>query len=729
MDLLAQPLATTEFIVVDTETNGRAGDACELTEVGAVLVGGGELHDRWETLVGGVAPLSRSIQRFTQISQAMVDEAPAADAILPDLADADRRAAGAGARRPQRRVRPPRPAPGLRALGPRVARSADAVHRRAGAPLRAARAPAPARRARRLARHRGRHDAPRARRRGDVRARVLRAVRPAVRERRDGRRRARGAGSGRRAARARRAPGAPSRAASIKRHVPDSLDFAALPDEPGVYIFRNAAGPGALRRQVGRAAHARAGALPRGRARRRPDWSAQAALVDHRTTSSELGALVLENRLIRELRPPGNVVHKHDDTFVYLRCRLDIAYPVLEVAREPAAGRSVTIGPLRSRAAAVELKEQLDSLFGLRHCGRKLRLRPWPSAYGQMGRCMSPCLNDLDPNLYRRKLDEALALFGGSGDGGAALLAHIDAQMRAAAAEQRYERAAWLRRRRERIAALVRALDGNLQATHTRPRLVLAPASARRRGAATRSGSPTGGWWTGARRGDLDEDRLRAHAARGRAPRRDDGLPAGHRGRRGAHRADVAGRPRGAGAGARPAARARRAAGVRQSLTANGSSTTSAVAPPATSTVSPGTASRRTSASAIGPNVGETSELVSVPTTRSPRCSSAPAATGSDSLQAAQMAVGLAAVEEPRHRLLADVAALREAHGAGVEPGLLGDRRVVDVDAVARPAALDAEDLGGVLGDGRGAGGERARRARPRWRRPRRARRCRRPWR
>jgi DNA polymerase-3 subunit epsilon len=88
---------------------------------------------------------------------------------------------------------------------------------------------------------------------------------------------------------------------------------------------------------------------------------------------------------------------------------------------------------------------------------------------------MSPCLNDLDPNLYRRKLDEALGLFTGAGDGGEALLAHIDAQMRAAAAEQRFERAAWLRRRRERIAALVRALDGALAATHARPRLVLAP--------------------------------------------------------------------------------------------------------------------------------------------------------------------------------------------------------------------------------------------------------------
>src|SRR3954452_24848445 len=84
--LLEAPLATAEFLVVDTETNGLAGEACELTEVGAVLVGGGELHDRWETLVAVRTPLSRGIQRFTGITQAMVDEAPAAEATLPDLA-------------------------------------------------------------------------------------------------------------------------------------------------------------------------------------------------------------------------------------------------------------------------------------------------------------------------------------------------------------------------------------------------------------------------------------------------------------------------------------------------------------------------------------------------------------------------------------------------------------------------------------------------------------------
>jgi DNA polymerase-3 subunit epsilon len=42
-----------------------------------------------------------------------------------------------------------------------------------------------------------------------------------------------------------------------------------------------------------------------------------------------------------------------------------------------------------------------------------------------MGRCLSPCLGDLDPNLYRERLDAALGLFVSSEDGGAALLAHV----------------------------------------------------------------------------------------------------------------------------------------------------------------------------------------------------------------------------------------------------------------------------------------------------------------
>src|SRR3954471_17479715 len=82
----SQSLLTTEFLAVDTETNGLPRERCEMTEVGVVLVGGGELHERWSSLVGVSAPLSRGIQRFTGITQSMVDTAPAPEEVLPALA-------------------------------------------------------------------------------------------------------------------------------------------------------------------------------------------------------------------------------------------------------------------------------------------------------------------------------------------------------------------------------------------------------------------------------------------------------------------------------------------------------------------------------------------------------------------------------------------------------------------------------------------------------------------
>ena len=205
-------------------------------------------------------------------------------------------------------------------------------------------------------------------------------------------------------------------------------------------------------------------------------WTGEAEHVDYQATESELGALLLEDRLIKTLRPPGNKRGKRSmDGYVYLRCRLDIAFPVLEVAREPAGGHSVNVGPVRGRAAAAELVEQLNSLFGLRHCGRRLPRRQHPSAYGQMGRCLSPCLGDLDPNLYRERLDSALRLFVDGRGGGGPLLDHLEDQLRAATQACQYERAAWLARRRARLEALVRRLGGVLRATHAGARLVLAP--------------------------------------------------------------------------------------------------------------------------------------------------------------------------------------------------------------------------------------------------------------
>ena len=216
---LDQPVATTEFLVVDTETNGLAGDACELTEVGAVLVGGGELHERWETLLDRAGA---ALARHPALHRDHAGDGRRGAAGRGAAARARRPAARARAGGPQRVVRPPRPAPGVRARRVALAAPAPAVHGGAGAAAAPARAPAPAAGPGRVAGDRGRGLPSRAGRRRDLRARVLRAVPAAVRPCDDGARGARAraprppaprAGEGhRRAARARaaRAGGCPT---------------------------------------------------------------------------------------------------------------------------------------------------------------------------------------------------------------------------------------------------------------------------------------------------------------------------------------------------------------------------------------------------------------------------------------------------------------------------------------------------------------------------------------
>ena len=400
MDPAAQPLAAAEFLAIDVETNGRPGDDCELTEVGAVLVGGGELHWRWESLVRVERPLSRGIERFTGITQAMVDEAPPAEPVLRKVAERqegrvlaahnasfDRRALAQAFQRcgldwPD----PPvlctvtlarRFAPLVKQR--KLALLADAL----GIEVRAA--------------HRALPDA-------ITCARIFCALFGRL------------CGSAVTVADAVSLLGPRRRSKSkrpARRRRPEERpDLSKLPDDPGVYIFRD---------ERGRPLYVGKSVALRSRARSHfcapAEWTERAEIVDYRATNSELGALVLENRLIKQWKPTGNVKLKRTDRYCYLRCRLDIPYPVLEVASEPAPGHAVNVGPLGSRALAAELADQLTSLYRLRHCGRRLKVREHPSAYGQMGRCVSPCLGDLDPNAYRRQLDAALAHFDTPGAG------------------------------------------------------------------------------------------------------------------------------------------------------------------------------------------------------------------------------------------------------------------------------------------------------------------------
>ncbi len=632
MALLDQPLATMEFVALDTETNGLSGASCELTEVGAVLVGGGELHDRWSSLVHTNLPLGRGIQRFTGITQADIDGAPEPEVALGELA-----------RWLEGRVLVAHNAP----FDTRVLKQAfercglDWPEPPALCTALLARRLMPLQKGRKLAVladalgievdgvHRALLDA-------ETCARIFCAlftklcgaaatVGDAVALCRADARRSGGA---------RRAPARVQHAVGA-RELPQ-LEFGELPSDPGVYIFRDAQGePLYVGKSVSIARRARAHFAP---ATQRAAWTQHAAVVDYRATASELGALVTENRLIKELAPPGNVRlaagrRQRGGDLVYIRCRLDIAYPILEVADAPAGGLAVNIGPLRGREWVGELVEQLESLHQLRHCGRRLPRREHASAYGQMGRCLSPCLGDLDPNLYRRRLDQALAPFLGSTDAQLGLLAQIDARMREAADAQQYERAAGLRRRRARCGAILANLQGRLHAAHVRPALVLAPHPIEPRFDAL---------WLAAGRlldfgelpGDLEELGARTARVLARAGRPQTGVhvPPGEIDELTIVNAYLASHPDLPRLSLDPAPEAadlarfvatalagRADAGPRRRRNRaqpKGSSTTSAETPSPLTTRAPTGASRRTKAKAIGPKRGESAALVTVATTR-----------------------------------------------------------------------------------------------------------------
>src|SRR4051812_34844691 len=456
MHLRDQPLAASEYVAVDCETNGLAGDTCELTEVGAVLVGGGELHESWHSVVRAERPLGRGIQRFTGITQAMVDEAPPPEEVLPRLARMleGRVLLAHNARFDVRVLRQAFERAGLDWPAPPTLCTVSLARR--FAPLSRKRSLEPLAHSLGIeveGTHRALPDALTC-------ARVFCALFPRLCAN------APTVGDAQALLSPYRRSREPHTAAPIPRE--QRPDLSTLPHDPGVYVFRDERGrPLYVGKSISLRSRARAHfCAPAG-------WTERAAIVDYKPTNSELGALVLENRLIKSWQPAGNRKLKRTDGYVYLRCRLDIPFPVLEVSPEPAGGHAVNVGPLLGRPLASELADQLTSLYRLRHCGRKLHLRAHPSAYGQMGRCCSPCLGDLDPNAYRRQLDTALSLFEG-GDAGRRLVAEIERQMDEASADQRYERAAALLRRRDRLGWLLERLEGVLRATHSAPRLVLA---------------------------------------------------------------------------------------------------------------------------------------------------------------------------------------------------------------------------------------------------------------
>jgi len=236
-----------------------------------------------------------------------------------------------------------------------------------------------------------------------------------------------------------------------------------VPRRPGVYLFRNGAGEVLY---VGKARDLRA----RLSSYRRPGGDGrilirflerEAQSVETVITRTESEALLLEDTLIKQHKPPHNVRLKDDKSFLMLRLDLAERFPRLKFVRAhspkegKAEGRSRFFGPFASSRAVRATLSDLHRVAPLRDCPDSvMNHRSRPCLKHQIGQCSAPCVDLISKDDYEELVRRAMRILGGDI---AELETDLDERMQRAAGELDYERAAqW----RDRLKALRRTVEG-----------------------------------------------------------------------------------------------------------------------------------------------------------------------------------------------------------------------------------------------------------------------------
>ncbi len=237
-----------------------------------------------------------------------------------------------------------------------------------------------------------------------------------------------------------------------------------LPDEPGVYIFRDRKGRVVY---VGTASNLRT----RVRSYFQPGTSdtryfiplLDQVLGDIETTvtPTRQDAKILESNLIKEHQPRYNVRLRDDKDFLHLRIDLDAEWPRLELVRRPRptdrSGRVRIFGPFHSARAARRTMLLVSRFFRLRTCkDSALRKRQRPCLLYQMDRCPGVCVFDVDREAYLEQVRHACLFLAGKHD---ELTGELNEKMSAAAADMAYEKAALYRDQ-------IRAIEETLARQH-----------------------------------------------------------------------------------------------------------------------------------------------------------------------------------------------------------------------------------------------------------------------
>jgi len=167
------------------------------------------------------------------------------------------------------------------------------------------------------------------------------------------------------------------------------------------------------------------------------------------TTKTETEALLLEQNLIKQLKPKFNVLLRDDKSFPNILVTADGDYPQIKKHRGAKKEKGSYYGPFASAGAVNRTLNQLQRVFLLRDCSNAMfDSRTRPCLQHQIKRCSAPCVGKISPEDYRQTVRDAERFLCGKST---EIQGRLARDMEEASAAMEFERAAALR---DRIKAL-----------------------------------------------------------------------------------------------------------------------------------------------------------------------------------------------------------------------------------------------------------------------------------
>ncbi|NHB75725.1 excinuclease ABC subunit UvrC [Rhodobacter calidifons] len=223
-----------------------------------------------------------------------------------------------------------------------------------------------------------------------------------------------------------------------------------LDGSPGVYRMLNAASEvlyvGKARNLKARVANY---ARPTGHSARIARMIQETASMMFLTTRTELEALLLEQNLIKQLKPRYNVLLRDDKSFPNILISSEHPFPQIKKHRGKKSEKGAYFGPFASAGAVNRTLNQLQKVFLLRNCSDSMfESRTRPCLQYQIKRCSAPCVGKISAEGYAGLVEDAKRFLEGKTT---SVQADLARDMAAASEAMEFERAAALR---DRIKAL-----------------------------------------------------------------------------------------------------------------------------------------------------------------------------------------------------------------------------------------------------------------------------------